>query len=105
MCEGSINGIKIGNIEIKQTRFADDACFITDGKKNSFQTLVTTIEIFSNISGLKLNKENCTILKLGSLRYTGVNFCKNKHFYWTSNKATTLGITFTNTRGVLCNGT
>jgi len=28
-----INGIKIGNIEIKQTLFADDACFITDGKK------------------------------------------------------------------------
>ena len=28
-----INGIKIGNIEIKQTLFADDASFITDGTK------------------------------------------------------------------------
>jgi len=25
------------------------------------------------------------ILKLESLRNTGVNFCKNKHFNWTSN--------------------
>jgi len=52
-----INGIKIGNIELKQTLFADDACFITDGEKKSFHTLVTTIENFSKISGLKLNKD------------------------------------------------
>ena len=28
-----IKGINIGNIEIKQTLFADDACFMTDGEK------------------------------------------------------------------------
>jgi len=71
-----INSIKIGNIELKQTLFADDACFITDGQRKSFQTLVTTIEIFSNISGLKLNKGKCTILKLGSLRNTEIIFAK-----------------------------
>ena len=72
--------------------------FITDGKKKWFQTVVVTTEIFSNISGLKLNKDKCTtcILKLGSLRNTEVNFSKNKHFNWTSNKASTLGFTFTN---------
>ena len=91
-----INGINIGNIELKQTLFADDACFITDGQRKSFQTLVTTIEFFSNISGLKVNKDKCTILNLGSLGKTEINFCKNIHFKWTSNKATTLGITFTN---------
>ena len=74
-----INGIKLGNIEIKQALFADDACFITDGQRKSFQTLVTTIENFSNISGLKLNKDKCTIFKLGSLRNTEVFFYKNKH--------------------------
>jgi len=74
-----INGIKLGNIEIKQALFADDACFITDGQRKSFQTLVTTIEHFSNISGLKLNKDKCTIFKLGSLRNTEVFFYKNKH--------------------------
>jgi len=31
-----INGIRIGKVEIKQTLFADDACFITDGEKKSF---------------------------------------------------------------------
>jgi len=51
-----------------------------------------TIESFSKISGLKLNKDKCTVLQLGSLRNTQVHFCKDKHFNWTSDKATTLGI-------------
>ena len=90
-----INGIIIGNIELKHTLFADDACFITNGQRKSFHTLVTTTEHFSNISVLKLNKDKCTTLKLGSLRNTDVNFCKTKHLNWTCNKATTLGYTFT----------
>ena len=98
-----INGIKIGNIELKQTLFADDACFITDGEKKSFQTLVTTIENFSKVSGLKLNKDKCTVLHLGSLRNTEVNFCKDKHFNWTSKKATTLGIIFSNNSNEMLN--
>jgi len=63
---------------MKRTLFVDDACFITDGEKKSFQTLVTTIEFFPNIAGLKLNKNKCTILKLGSLRNTEVNFCEKQ---------------------------
>jgi len=90
-----ITGIKIGNIELKQTLFADDACFITDSEKKSFQTLIKTIKKFSNISGLKLNKDKCTILKRGRLRNTDINLCKENKFNWTSEKATTLGITFT----------
>jgi len=42
-----IKGIKIGHIERKQTLFAEDACFITDGEKKSFQTLIKTIDFFS----------------------------------------------------------
>ena len=68
-----IKGITIGNIELKQTLFADDACFITDGEKKSFQTLIKTIESFSNISGLKLNKDKCTILKRGRPHKTQIN--------------------------------
>lgn len=41
-----IKGIKIGNIELKQTLFADDACFITDGEKRSFLTLISTLNFF-----------------------------------------------------------
>jgi len=37
-----------------------------------------------------------TAYKLGRLRNTDINFCKENKFNWTSEKATTLGITFTN---------
>jgi len=40
-----IKGIKISNKELKQTHFADDACFITGGEKKSFQTLIKQLKI------------------------------------------------------------
>lgn len=43
-----------------------------------------------------MNKDKCTVLKLGSLRNTHINFCNDNNFKWTSEKASTLGITFTN---------
>ena len=81
------------DISIKQTLFPDDACDVTDGKKNNFKLLYSQLNICSNISGLKLNKDKCTILKLGRLRNSKVNLCKDKHFNWTSYKATALRIT------------
>ena len=50
-----IKGITVDNIEIKNTLFADDATFLTDGSRHSFETLVSVLDKFSNISGLKLN--------------------------------------------------
>ena len=91
-----IKGIKINNIELKQTLFADDACFLTNGEQNSFLTLMKTLENFSYISGLKLNKNKCTILKLGRLRYANIERNYGKKYNWTSTSASTLGITFTN---------
>jgi len=41
-----VNGINIENIELKQTLFPDNACFLTEGERKTFQTLVTTIEFF-----------------------------------------------------------
>ncbi|KAH3718266.1 hypothetical protein DPMN_061068 [Dreissena polymorpha] len=46
-------------------------------------------------SGLKLNKSKCTVLLVGKLKQSNVQYKKMK-FNWTSDEATTLGITFTN---------
>ena len=59
--------------------------------------------MFSKISGLTLNKDNCTVLKLGSLRNSHINLCNDKHFNWTSDQATTLGIIFTNNSNEMLN--
>jgi len=39
----NIKGIKINNIESKQTHFADDSTFQNDGSKESFENLVNSI--------------------------------------------------------------
>jgi len=63
------------NTERKQTRFTP--CFITDGEKKSFHTLVSAIESFENISGPKQNKDKCTVLIFRSQRNTQVNVCED----------------------------
>ena len=55
----NIKGITIAGCELKNTCYADDASFILDGSKRSFETLIDILENFSFISGLKLNaKQN-----------------------------------------------
>ncbi|KAH3849189.1 hypothetical protein DPMN_091585 [Dreissena polymorpha] len=47
-------------------------------------------------SGLKLNKSKCTVLRVGKLKQSNVQYKKEMKFNWTSDEATTLGITLTN---------
>ena len=91
-----IKGIKINNKEIKQTLFADDSTFFNNGDKHSFETLIKTLELFSKCSGLTLNTKKSTILRVGSLKQSNLQFCKSKQFIWTSDNAATLGMTFSN---------
>ena len=55
-------------MELKNTLFADDATFMTDGSKKSFETLIEVLDNFSFISGLKLNENKCNVLRIGSLK-------------------------------------
>ena len=76
--------------------FADDATFITDGSKNSIEAVVKNIDTFSLLSGLKLNRKKTFSIRCGSLKHTNFICCEEKQFNWTSEKASTLGMTFTN---------
>ena len=53
----NVKGIDIGTDEVKNTLFADDATFLTDGTQKSFETLVDILENYSLNSGLKLNMQ------------------------------------------------
>jgi exonuclease III len=98
-----IKGIKISNFEVKQTLFADDASFFTDGSKKSFEALINTLDKFGLLSGLKLNTTKCIVMKIGSLRNSDIAFCKEKQFQWTSFEAKTLGIIFSNDKEHMIN--
>ena len=94
--DSEITGIKINGKEFKSTMFADDATFAMDGSLKSFQKLLCILDDFKLISGLKLNVNKTTILRVGSLKYTNIQHLKNLRFLWTSNSAKTLGIIFSN---------
>lgn len=93
-----INGIKIENEQFKYTAFADDATFFLNGTTRSLDALVKLIDKYSETSGLKLNNSKSTILKIGSTKYSTQEIYKQRKFIWTSDKACTLGITFTNNK-------
>ena len=76
--------------------FVDDATFAMDGSLKSFQKNLCILDDFKLISGLKLNVNKTTLLRVGSLKYTNIQHLKNLRFLWTSNSAKTLGIIFSN---------
>ena len=65
--DSEITGIKINGKELKSTMFADDATFAMDGSIKPFQKLLCILDDFRLISGLKLNVNKTTILRVGSL--------------------------------------
>ena len=57
-----------------------------------FRELNDVLEAFKSVSGLKLNNKKTTVLRIGSLRNTTVEYLKHLNFLWTSESAKTLGI-------------
>ena len=81
---------------LKYTSFADDATFFLNDTKQSLQSLTRIIKEYSKVSGLKLNNSKSVILKIGASKRSIDNFSDENEYTWTSEKASTLGITFTN---------
>ena len=94
----NIKGIDFEGNEIKSSHFADDATFVLDGSKESFEALINTLDNYSNVSGLKLNSSKCNVLRSGSLENTNVFYLKDRKFQWSSEKASALGVVFNNNK-------
>ena len=52
-----IKGITVNGREIKISQYADDTTLILDGSQKSFTTSLKTLEFFSEVSGLCLNRK------------------------------------------------
>ena len=61
----NIKGVTIDRQEIKISQYADDTTLILDGSSASFTTALQILNLFSEISGLRLNNRKTEALGIG----------------------------------------
>ena len=89
-----IKGIKIENKHMKLTQFADDKSLILNGTKDSLLAALNTLEIFGNLSGLKVNTDKTKLIWIGKKRYSRDKFDTNRNLLWGNTQFRFLGIEF-----------
>ena len=90
----AIKGIKINGKEIKLTQFADDTTLILDGTTSSLQATLNTLEIFSTLSGLRMNTEKTQIVWIGKRKHCKEKLNVTKGLVWGKDTFNLLGIKF-----------
>ena len=89
-----INGTNTNDKKFKTSLFADDASFIMDGSRKSFDTLIYIMDSFTKISGLNLNAKKSQVLHIGPLKSKHTELMKHRKFSWNSNEAICLCMVF-----------
>ena len=89
-----IRGIKISGTECKLSQYADDTTMILDGSELSFSRTLYLLDIFADISGLKVNYEKTEALWIGSLKNSNAIIPSNKPITWAERKVYALGVWF-----------
>ena len=90
----NITGLKIKNIEFKLIQFADDTTLILDGSQHSLQSAINTLEIYGNLSGLKINKEKTKVIGIGRKKHSKDKINVTTDLDWGCTDFTLLGIEF-----------
>ena len=93
----NIFGIKFGQQEFKLTQFADDTTLILDGSQHSLQSALNTLEIYGNMSGLRMNKDKTKIIWIGCKRKSKDKLNVNCKLQWGITDFNLLGLEFTTT--------
>ena len=89
-----IRGIKISGTECKLSQYADDTTMILDGSELSFSRTLYLLDIFADISGVKVNYEKTEALWIGSLKNSNTIIPSNKPITWAERKVYTLVVWF-----------
>ena len=88
----NIKGISIDGQEIKISQYADDTTLILDGSSVSFTTALQILNLFSEISGLRLNNRKTEAMWIGANIGKEENLKPQKGFKWVNDKVRALGI-------------
>ena len=76
----NIKGITINEQEIKISQYADDTTLILDGSTVSFTTSLQILDLFKEISGLRLNNKKTVALWIGTNTGKEANLDPEKRF-------------------------
>ena len=92
--EKSIHGIKINGLEHVISQYADDTTFILDGSQRSFDSTMSILHYYAELSGLRLNYSKTNVIWLGSKKFSKQVFHYRYKLQWGATKFCLLGIKF-----------
>ena len=90
----NIKGIQVGKGHYKITQYADDTTLIMDGSERSLTTALNVLEIYGNMSGLKMNTNKTKIVWIGRKKYSKDKIKVSHNLDWGANDFSFLGIDF-----------
>lgn len=90
----NIKGIKIDNVELKFSQYADDASAFLDGSRRSLEEILQELEMFADISGLKTNFDKTQVVWIGAKKYSTDSIKTRWKLSWGTTQFKLLGITF-----------
>ena len=90
----NIKGITVGQDELKLSQFADDTTILLDGTTKSLQATLNVLEIYGNLSGLKINKEKTKLIWIGSKKNSVRRLIIGEDMCWGENTFNLMGLQF-----------
>ena len=91
--QGSYQGIKVKDKEIKESLFADDTLVFLEGTKNDFDIVFDILHKFGELSGCKINGSKSKAFYIGNFWDSSNKYRENKGLTWPVDIVTYLGIT------------
>ena len=87
-----IKGITVNGSEVIISQYADDTALILDGSRRSLTTSLKVLDLFSEISGLRLNRKKTEALWIGANPGSEEKLCPEIELKWMRDKVKTLGV-------------
>lgn len=93
----SIKGITINEQEVKISQYANETTLVLDGSPASLTTSLQILDLFSDVSGLRLNSKETEALWIVANTGKETHLGPHKEFKWIKDKVKALGLwLFTN---------
>lgn len=87
-----IKGIKIHDIEVLLSQFADDTDLFLAYDNNTFKAVEKVFNIIHTNMGLSVNYDKTTVYRIGSIRNTNARLYTTKPLAWTNEPINVLGV-------------